>query len=41
MDVKWSILIEYYYQIAKACAVYVFTNEPAGGPAEDPPNSDG
>jgi hypothetical protein len=40
MDVEKSILIEYYYQITKASAVYVFTDGPAGGPAEDPPNPD-
>jgi len=41
MDVEWSILILYYNQIAMASMLYVFTEGPAGEPAENPPDSDG
>jgi len=41
LDVKWSILIEYYNQIAKASMLYEFTDGPAVQPAENPPNSAG
>jgi len=40
-DVKWSILIEYYNQIAKASMGSEFTDGPAVQQAENPPNSDG
>jgi len=32
LDAEEMILIEYYYQIAKASAIYVFTDGPAGQP---------
>ena len=40
MEVEQSILIEHYYQIAKASVVNVVTDGPAGAPTEDPPTSD-
>ena len=41
LDVKWSILIEYYNRIAKASMIYEFTDGHAVQPAENPANSDG
>jgi len=41
LDINWSILIEYYNQIAKASMWYEFTDGPAVQAAENPPNSDG
>jgi hypothetical protein len=41
LDIKWSILIEYYNHIAKARMVCVFTDGPAVQPAENPPILDG
>jgi hypothetical protein len=41
LDVKWSILAEYYNRIAKASMLYEFTDGPAIQPTENPPNSDG
>jgi hypothetical protein len=40
LNVEQSIVIKYYCQIAKANAIYVFIDVPAGKPTEDPPNSD-
>jgi len=40
LDVEYSILIKYYYQIAKASTVSVLTEWSTGQPTEDPPNSD-
>jgi hypothetical protein len=40
MDVEQSISIEYYYPIAKARTVNIFTDGPTGGPADDQPSSD-
>jgi len=38
LDVKWSILIDYYNRIVKASMLYEFTDEPAVQPAENQHN---
>ena len=41
LDVKWSILIDYYNPITKARMLYEFPDGPAVQPAGNPPNSEG
>jgi hypothetical protein len=41
LDVEQAVLIKYYYQTAKAKALYESTDGPAGQPADKPPNSYG
>jgi len=38
LDVKWSILIDYYNRIVKASMLYEFPDVPAVQPAEKPPS---
>jgi len=41
LAVEYAILIRYYYETAKAKALYESIDGPAGLPANNPPNSDG